>query len=500
MKKIFNRRDFLRAGALGAAGVAMAACKPETIIQTVEVPGEQVIVKETVQVPVEMTAEAKPNIYGYVDWHPDEMVDLVHWGQDTTEMVGPGAAANRTLIGFHGMYPTIRVHEQASAMWAGGMEPQDKLAAVFTAGVDTPDVFLNYGNSDLSVGNGWALPVDEEMMPVEDRQRLGYKELRLLQTRGDDSVTELAALVMGPVLFYRVDAFEEVGITPADLGDYFEDAIPALKELTKKDSDGTILRAGFRLRPIHWLELPIQAGSQWFNKETRKFEWVDDEAILYACQFYRDLYQTHKICSMEIPQPFQAIPDNLTATAMDYSWVERFLRLVRTDCTQHRARNILRLKGGDKKGYWGTNSSMGISISTQIKDPIRLRAAKEFWKYCYYNTTNQADLGIENNQVIFLNNPPDYASFAANLPETGALTRPDDRRAEVQYTLWKDMGSCPDDWLDLGSLPMQSDIYAAMSDEIAGTDRPLKEILADYQAQAQANWDANLWYVPGLEE
>ena len=495
-RKGLNRRDFLRVAALGSAGLLAARCGPRPTAGPTSTPQ---IIRETVEVPVTPIGGQK-NAFGYVEWHPDELVDLELWGQDITDMAGPGAAANRTDIGFHAMYPTIRVHETSSAMWAGGMDPNDKLAAVFTAGVDTPDLFLNGGDSGISVGNGWALPVTEDLMPVEDRQRLGYKELRLLQTRGDSSVTELAALVMGPVLFYRVDDFEEAGITPADLGDYFEDAIPALKELTRVDRDGTILRAGFRLRPLHWLELPIQAGAQWFNKETRRFEWADDEAVLYACQFYRDLYQTHKICSMEIPQPYQAIPDNLTATAMDYSWVERYLRLVRTDCTQHRARKILRLRGGEKKGYWGTNSSMGISISTNIQDPLKLRAAQEFWKYCYYNVANQADLGIENNQVIFLNNPPDYEASVEGLPETGALDRPDSRRAEVQSVLYRDMASRPDDWLDLGTLGnMQGDIYTAMSEEIAGTNRPLPEILEEYQAQAQADWEANLWYVPGVE-
>jgi hypothetical protein len=434
-KGTLTRRDFLRLTALGGAGLLVARCAPQ-LTPTPTTPSPTA----SVGVPVTAVPEGVRNAYGYVEWHPDELVELNFWGQDLTDVSGPGAAANRTEIGFRTMYPTIGVHEIPGTSWAGGMTPEDKMAAVYAAGTDTPDLFLNLGNSDISVGNGWALPVTEELMPVEDRQRLGYKELRLLQTRGDDSVTELAALVMGPVLFYRVDDFEEVGITPADLGEYFEDAIPALKELTKVDEHGTILRAGFRLRPLHWLELPIQAGSTWFNTETRRFEWSTDDAVLYACQFYRDLYQTHRICSMEIPEPYQAIPDNLTATAMDYSWVERFLRMARTDVTTVRARNILRLRGGDKKGYWGTNSSMGISISTLLQDPLKLRAAQEFWKYCYYNTSNQADLGIENNQVVFLNNPPDYGSSVAGLPETGALERAQDRRAEVQYTATQKIG------------------------------------------------------------
>jgi ribosomal protein S17E len=37
-----------------------------------------------------------------------------------------------------------------------------------------------------------------------------------------------------------------------------------------------------------------------------------------------------------------------------------------------------------------------------------------------------------------------------------------------------------------------------MMQEVAGTDKPLKEIVENYQAQCQADWEENLWYVPDV--
>lgn len=56
-----NRRDFLRASALSAAGVAIVACQPQTVVvkETVEV---EKVVKETVEVEVEVEKVVKETV------------------------------------------------------------------------------------------------------------------------------------------------------------------------------------------------------------------------------------------------------------------------------------------------------------------------------------------------------------------------------------------------------------------------------------------------------
>ena len=63
MNKLLTRREFLRTAALGAAGVAVVACQPQTVIvrETVEVEKEvEKVVKETVVVEKEVVVTPTP--------------------------------------------------------------------------------------------------------------------------------------------------------------------------------------------------------------------------------------------------------------------------------------------------------------------------------------------------------------------------------------------------------------------------------------------------------
>ena len=63
--KLWTRREFLRTAALGAAGVAVVACQPKTVIvkETVEVEKEvEKVVKETVVVEKEVEVEVEKEV------------------------------------------------------------------------------------------------------------------------------------------------------------------------------------------------------------------------------------------------------------------------------------------------------------------------------------------------------------------------------------------------------------------------------------------------------
>ena len=493
-KKKLNRRSFLRAGAVGAAGAALAACKPETIIQTVEVPGEDVIVKETVQVP----ADAKPNAFGYAEWHPESAVELEWWAHNPNDAAGPGANTRHIMEAFRAMYPKIDVQPSPSS-WAAGATPLEKLAAAYAAGVGTPDVFLMYGASEEVVGNNWGYHVSEEMMPKEDIERLGYYENKLLLTSdGDDRTTEITSLQHFPLILYSVPAFEEAGVTADDLGTYFEDAIPALKELTKTDTDGTVLQAGFSFWHWLWPNFPVQAGSPYFNKETQKFEWTDDDAFKYACSFLRDLVQVHKITSPQIIfNEWNALADGLTAMTFNDSWMLRAYNVNFADADV-RSRPMLRLKGGDYKGVRSKNYSAGVAVSKLLEDNDKLQSAFQFWKFTYYNTAMQIDLGFENLSIVTLKNAPDYKALfeGQGVPATGTLDR-GQRIAEALYLGHED-NKDTSQWLYTGRLREQYPLFKGLLEGLVGTDRPIDELVEEYQGICQSDWDDNHWYVPGV--
>ncbi len=497
-KKVLNRRDFLRVAAGATAGAVLGGCAPaptpeviEKIVkETVEV--EKVV---TVEVEKEVMPEAQKNAFGYVEWHPDEPVEIVFFAHDINVSSGPGAQDRRTLEAFHRMYPNIKVRS-TTADWFGAMTPLEKVAAAFAAG-EPPDVIIMHGQSDVCVKNEWAMPVTDELMPAEDIERLGYKPQRFLSAEGDDSITELASLVLADILFCREDMFEEAGITPDDLGDHWEDAVPALQELTKVDSAGDIVQAGFSYRSYAWISWPIQAGSQYFNKETLKYEWADDDAFLYACQFFRDLNQKHNVTSPDIPVSFEAITQGVSAIGLQTSWLVHFAATNFPDLPL-RSMKAPSLKPGDMLGWQGLEYSVGLGVNPQNEDPLRKRAAMEFWKFTYYNTANQLDLGYENTSLVTLADQPDYAGMVEGLPETGLSWG--QVKAETLYNLSVARAD-KSRYMDIGRLFNESgvkQIVDAMLFDLAATDRPVEEIVAEYQAQLQADWDENHWYVPGV--
>jgi hypothetical protein len=355
--------------------------------------------------------------------------------------------------------------------------------------------------SDLVVGNEWGIAVSEDMMPKADRDRLGYQERRLLESKGDDRVTELASVIFAPVLFYDGDYFNEVGVTPDDLGTYFEDAIPVLQELTQTDTDGTILKAGFSMWSWLFPNYAIQAGATYFDKEAKRLVWADDEAFLYVCQFFRDLVQTHKVASPDlIFGKTSALSDGLAATRFCDSWLQRFHNGATPDFNVRTRPNFLMKNqtGGDAmKGVQSMAYSVGIGVAANIEDETRFRAAIEFWKFVYYNTAMQNDFGWENTSLVLLKGAPDYAQLVEGFKDTGP-TSPGERTAECLYTGYTDMLLDLDRWVDLGKLRALYPIFTAMLEEIISTDRNLKEIVQEFEAQAQADWEENVHWVPGV--
>jgi len=488
-----SRREMLKGLGLTMGGAVLASCAPKVVKETVivEKPVEKVV-KETVVV----QPTGQKNSYGYVEWHPEKTVEVEFWAHNINDSDGPGAQDRRTIESFQSMYPEIKIYANPTG-WGGTTEPLDKVAAAFAAGTGTPDVFIMHGRPDICVGSEWALPVTEDMMPVEDRKRLGYKELHSLSTKGDDCVTELLSLIMGSLLFYNATILEEAGVGPDDLGDYIEDAIPVFKELAQVEADGTVMRLGFTTHTaLEWASWVIQAGGTWFNTESQKFEWKDDEGHKYAAQLYRDLFQKHKVSSVNIDWFGTSYCNEEAVTAQAWSW---FGRWNNGNCPDgdYRTRAPLRMKPAQLRGFRGLEYSVGLAVATGIEDPLVERAAIEFWKYTYYNTFNQADLGRENTSAVLLANAPDYSAGMADVSGTGSLPK-GQRVAELLYNLSEDQ-KAPGEWVDVGmTLRNMESTVTPMLDAIAASDRPIEDILQEGQAAMQADWDENHWYHPGV--
>ncbi len=503
--KKFTRRDFLRAAVTASGAILVASCATPTappaqvIKETVEVVKEVEVQKE-VQVTKEVMVQptAGPNAWGYVEWHPSEPVEIEFWGHNFNNAFGEGAQDRRTTDAFEALYPTIKV-KRVNNDWGGAQTPLEKVAAAFAAGTGMPDVFIMHGVPDLCVRNGWHGGVTEDMMPTADRQRFGYREARLLALTGDDRVCDLTALGHSNLMFYRQDLLAKEGVKPEDFGDYLEDAIPLFKQLTKTDASGAITQAGVKIYDSLWLDMVTQAGATYFNTENKKFEWVNSDQYMYAVNFWRDLHNVHKVTSLETPDPYTGLPDGLMVTGQIGSWAGRWMKVNRPDA-DYRCRTTLKLKPAEKKGIYPIVYSIGLGLNPTVKDENKKKAAQEYWKYCYYNTLNQADLGFENFSFVTLKTSPDYEGMFADVPATGTLN-PGQRTVEALYwgyETYKDLTN----FVDLGMLwdeNIMEPIWLAMLQEIPTVKGDLKPVVQKYQDQMQAAWDQYKIYVPGVK-
>jgi multiple sugar transport system substrate-binding protein len=275
-----TRRDFLRMGALTAAGAALAACAPpatpqvvkETVVvpevvkETVVVPGEEVVVTAVPAAPEPVTLRAA--MWDSVEVEPME-----------TEI----------LDAFYAEFPHITVNIE--------FNPEaydDKLITGLAAG-NAPDVFLwwNYpklvalgGLEDLTAYLEGPRGVDVSMY---------YPEV-LTPARVGHGLYGLPKDFTPRAFFYSKQLFDEAGV-PYPTSDWtWDDLVATAKQLTK--GEGADAQYGFY---NYTGSYPLQ-GYVWSNKGDFVSPdgkvasgYVDSDATVQAVEWYVNLHIEHHV-------------------------------------------------------------------------------------------------------------------------------------------------------------------------------------------------------------
>ena len=202
-KRSFSRRQFLKLSTMAGAGALVAACAPtvvkETVVQTVEVPGETV--KETVVVEKEVTPL------------PEEHSITVAWH---TGGEGANAVFSEAVTKFEDAYPNYTL-EKVTEPWGPYME---KLLVMYASGTEPDAHTIPWGWYAIFIEKGGLLDIEpfaqrdiDELMPDQlwpaAWDGMVYKGVR----RGLPRET----LGMFCVV-YNTSIFEEEGLeTPAEL-------------------------------------------------------------------------------------------------------------------------------------------------------------------------------------------------------------------------------------------------------------------------------------------
>jgi ABC-type glycerol-3-phosphate transport system substrate-binding protein len=280
-RKRLSRRDFLRVGALTAAGAALAACgpapTPQVVKETVEVPvevevevpvQETVVVEQTVEVPVEMEQETVT----VTIWH--------HWGGTREPLLA------KAFQDFSAYNPDIVV-EPTLIPWD---QKQETVLTAVAAG-EAPDVLM------LNASEVPPYAIEEVLVPLDD----------LISQEGIDASEVYESDWLGGVyqgqrwglphtvgeaawlLFYNKAAFEESGLDPDEPPVTWADLLDRANTLLQMDGD-MIGRLGVSPNASGWSWLNYLAENQaeWLSEDGREV-LMDNEAAVEALQYIVDI-------------------------------------------------------------------------------------------------------------------------------------------------------------------------------------------------------------------
>jgi multiple sugar transport system substrate-binding protein len=289
-KQKLNRRDFLRLAGGLAAGTALAACQPKTVIvegtpkvvkETVIVEGTPKVVKETVIVEKEVMPTPK--------LAKEAKLSFMFWG-DPTEQVG-FSARPRALME---KYPNIEVEE----IGVVGQNYDTKLYTMVAGGVG-PDVFISHNWKALSLVSR-ELPLD--ITPFIDRDGYDLSDLfpgSVDYFRYEGKLYGLPLDFPTRAMSYNTDLFDEAGLEypSADWDDDTWDwdrFLQAAQALTDKTGDVPVF--GWDTPYTQWSCLPWiwTNGGRFFNDDRTECLVTEPESV-EAFQFQADLIHKYEV-------------------------------------------------------------------------------------------------------------------------------------------------------------------------------------------------------------
>ena len=251
MTRRFARRSFLAGLGAAAALPILAACQPQVIEKTVEVP---VVVKETVVVqevvekevviekPVEVEKEVivavEKEVTRVVEAMAKPRVKLTYWyAADSPELL---KVFQEQLLVFQTAHPEIELSPELIANLA---DLRSKIVSTKSAGVG-PDV--TYGNNGMPQDYyvaGWLQHLQNYYDEWSRKGDIPDSLINLGRIKPDQPLLMMPYAAFTDNHHYRTDHFADAGLEPPDT---FDEMYATAKELTDSDNDkyGIGFRAG----------------------------------------------------------------------------------------------------------------------------------------------------------------------------------------------------------------------------------------------------------------
>jgi len=268
MARRLARREFLRVGGLAGLGAALAACKPEVVVETVlkeveKVVKETVVVEGEVQV-VEKVITVMPETEE-VEIAPQDvtLTVLTIWGGTRVPLM------DDMIARFQEKYPWITVEH----VLVPGGERLQKIQTGIAGGTPDDVVMVGQGEIPMFATRRALVPLDDYMQAYGVDPN-AYYDTSFRLSQWQDVTYQLPNVLSTYHYFYNVDLFEEAGLDPDTPPDTWDDLITMSKELTTWDG-GFIDHLGYSFyhglpNRADFLQVLVSAGGEFYSEDARE--------------------------------------------------------------------------------------------------------------------------------------------------------------------------------------------------------------------------------------
>jgi multiple sugar transport system substrate-binding protein len=323
-QKNLSRRDFLRLGALTAAGTLVAACGPTPTPEVME----KVVTKEVEKVVKEtVVVQATPA--------PEEMVEITFMGWGATE---EDEGVRSAITVFQGAEPNIKV------TWLHTPENyQQKMLAMVAAGTPPDTAFVDNGNYRTYCRDGLLLDITDMLKADAVVGAPGY----FIEPQETDRTTYkgrrygIGSCWVAPHIYYNADIFEAEGIEPPsndpDEAWDWDHFLEVCRQLTVDVNGNHPGDSGFDINDVdRWAvqwptwSIPLHAaiasnGGRWLDPDTGLLV-LDQPEATEALQTVADLMLVHQVMPQNAAfealgmSNTQMLENGKLAMAIDGSW------------------------------------------------------------------------------------------------------------------------------------------------------------------------------------
>ena len=488
--KSISRRHMLKLLGAGAGMLYLSGCvttppaSPEAAAPLPEVeapptptPGASMVVG-----PVAESYEAGQGAYGwYEEWHPTSPVELLAWGPPGDESDPWIRSMKAAIDRFHARYPEIKVTWEPIP-WS---DIDTKVNAAMAA-QQGPDILFEADREGEFPRRKAIRPIDD-VLPADYWSKHKFYEVRPLD---DGHLYWVHSSIMGPIFFVNKALLAQEGLKPSDVPATWVEFAKFAQQLTKLEGE-QMTQAGFAFNGYAryiWNDMMYQQGAHVYN-QTKSF--VNSPESEHAWQTLVDFYDTYRINDRAFLNFDEAFGTGKAAVTQVWTWFGSTLEANYPDIDWAPA-TYPTFTG---QGPYGRFDYDGPSwmITTLAKDD-KLKAAAEFFKFHVHDYQFLVERSHTTGLVLVTEPHPDYEKMFAEVEAVEDPTQ-EQRRTQALAVLSRQFAG---GMVFPGEVAAPfDDMWHQMEDAILYNQRPIKEVMAEYEKQYdELLANTNFWITP----